>query len=136
MKTSRKVSKGTLWISYILQSLIAIMLLVGAFNNLLQTDMAVSGAIEMGYPKASVIYLGIVLLISTVLYAIPQTTFLGCLLLTAWLGGAIATHIIHNDPIINILFPIVFGILVWLSIWLRNEKLRSIAKPRKKNDKE
>lgn len=127
METKESKSKGVLWTSYILQGILVAMFLMGAFNNLLQTDMAVNGAVEMGYPKASVIYLGIVLLLATVLYAIPKTTFIGGLLLTAWLGGAIATHVIHKDPISNILFPVIFGILVWLCVWLRNEKLRALC---------
>tara|TARA_R110002049_G_scaffold120161_2_gene274564 strand:- start:260 stop:658 length:399 start_codon:yes stop_codon:yes gene_type:complete len=126
METNSKKTKSILWTSYILQSLIVIMLLMGAFNNLLQTEMAVNEAVEMGYPKTSVLYLGIVLLISTILYAIPKTTFIGGLFLTAWLGGAVATHVIHNDPITNILFPVIFGILIWLSILLRNKKMRTI----------
>jgi membrane protein insertase Oxa1/YidC/SpoIIIJ len=72
-------------------------------------------------------YLGIILLVSTILYAIPKTTFIGGLLLTAWLGGAVATHLIHNDPMTNILLPVIFGIIVWVSIWLRSEKLRALC---------
>ena len=80
-------------------------ILMGAVNNLLQTEIAVEGAVEFGYPKDSVLYLGLILFNATVLYAIPKTTFIGGLLFTAWLGGAVATHVIHNDPLTNILFP-------------------------------
>lgn len=127
MEQVKKVSKGLLWTSYILQGIIVIMFLIGAFNNLLQTEMAINGAVEMGFPQASVMYLGVILFFSTVLYAIPKTTFIGGLLLTAWLGGAVATHIIHKDPTFNILFPVIFGILVWLSVWLRNEQVRNVV---------
>ena len=126
METNKTKSKGILWTSYILQGLIAAMFLMGAINNLLQTKMAVDGAVEMGYPKSSVFYLGLVLLLATILYIIPRTTFIGGLFLTAWLGGAVATHIIHNDPAFNIFFPVIFGIIMWLSIGLRNDKIRSI----------
>ena len=121
MKLNRKTSKGALWTSYILQGLVVAMFLMGSFNNLFQTEMAINGAVEMGYPKTSVFYLGIVLLIATVLYAIPKTTCIGGLLLTAWLGGAVATHVIHNDTISTILLPVIFGVLVWLSPLLRKE---------------
>ena len=127
METVKKVSKGVMWTSYMLQGIVVLLFLMGAFNNLLQTEMAVEGAVEFGYPEDSVLYLGIILFVSTVLYAIPKTTFIGGLLLTAWLGGAVATHIIHNDPVTSILFPVIFGILVWVSIWLRNEKLRALC---------
>lgn len=134
MKQIKKVSKGILWTSYILQGIVIIVFLIGAFSNLLQTEMAINGAVEMGYPEASVVYLGIVLLFSTILYTIPKTTFIGGILLTAWLGGAIATHIIHKDSTLNILFPVIFGILVWLCIWLRNEKLRKMVLLKKKTE--
>ncbi|MDO1512018.1 DoxX family protein [Maribacter confluentis] len=126
METAKKVSKGMLWTSYILQGIVVLMFLMGAITNLMQTEMAVEGAVSMGYPEGSVVYLGVILLIATVLYAIPKTMFIGALLLTAWLGGAVATHIIHGDPMGNTLFPVIFGIVVWSSIMLRNTQLRAL----------
>ncbi|PKQ45519.1 DoxX family protein [Confluentibacter flavum] len=123
MTTNNNIPKLRLWISYILQGIIVIMLLMGAFNNLLMTEMAVTGAKEMGYPEYSVHYLGIILLVSTLLYAIPKTAFIGAILLTGWLGGAVATHIIHGDPLYNMFFPIVFGIVVWTCLLLRHKKM-------------
>jgi uncharacterized membrane protein (UPF0182 family) len=126
MEANNKIAKSRLWTSYTLQGLVTIMFLMGAANNLMQTDVAVNGAAELGYPKAAVFYLGVILLISTLAYALPRTSILGASLLTAWLGGAIATHIIHSDPFYNMLFPVIFGMIIWLSIWLRNEKLRAL----------
>lgn len=123
MESNKKRSKAILWTSYILQGLLVVMLSLGAFNNLLQTEMAVNGAVEMGYPESAVFYLGIVLSLAVVLYAIPRTMLLGGLLLTAWLGGAVATHLIHRDAAPLTIAPIVFGILVWISILLRNENV-------------
>jgi len=127
METVKTTSKGVLYTSYILQGIVVLLFLMGAANNLLQTEMAVEGAVEFGYPEHAVLYMGLILLISTILYAIPKTTFIGVLLLTAWLGGAVATHLIHNDPLTNIFIPVVFGIIVWVPIWLRNEKLRALV---------
>ena len=127
METVKTNSKGVLYTSYILQGIVVLLFLMGAANNLLQTEMAVEGAVEFGYPKDAVMYMGLILIVSTILYAIPKTTFIGALLLTAWLGGAVATHLIHNDPMTNIFTPVVFGIIVWVAIWLRNEKLRALV---------
>jgi hypothetical protein len=127
METDKKVSKGVLYTSYILQGIVVLLFLMGAANNVLQTEMAVEGAVEFGYPEDAVMYMGLILLVSTILYAIPKTTFIGALLLTAWLGGAVATHLIHNDPLTNIFTPVVFGIIVWVAIWLRSEKLRALV---------
>ena len=120
------ISKSRLYTSYGLQGIISIMFLLGATNNLLQTESAVKAATDFGYPAESVMYLGIILLISTVLFAYPKTTFLGALFITAWLGGAVATHIIHKDTQGMIFAPVIFGILVWLSIWLRDVQLQGI----------
>ena len=122
------ISKGRLWTSYILQAIVVLMFLMGAANNILQTEQAISGATALGYPESSVLYLGIILLTATLLYMIPRTSIIGAILLTGWLGGAVATHVIHEDPVFNILLPVIFGIVVWLSLWLRNKKLQELLK--------
>ncbi|MEN8789460.1 MAG: DoxX family protein [Flavobacteriaceae bacterium] len=131
MESTNQIPRGRLWTSFILQGLVILMFLLGSVNNILQTEMAVNAAVDMGYPEASVLYLGIVLLLSTILYALPKTNFIGAVLLTAWLGGAVATHVIHNDPLTLTLFPVVFGILVWLSLWLRDPKLQKVVSSNK-----
>ena len=133
MHTGKKISKGVLWTSYILQIMLVGMFLMGALSYLLQTERAIIGAVEMGYPKTSLLYLGVFLFSATILYSIPKTTFVGGLFLTAYLGGAVATHIIHNDPILHVMSPVIFGILIWPSIWLRDEKLTTILFFNKKN---
>lgn len=122
METKKQVSKSRLWASYILQGIIAAMFLMGAATNLLKTEMAVSGAKEMGYAESSVPYLGVVLLISTLLYVFPKTIVLGAALLTAWLGGAVATHVINGDSITMVFAPVIFGVIVWLVVWLRSNE--------------
>ncbi|MEZ5046559.1 MAG: DoxX family protein [Chitinophagaceae bacterium] len=117
-------SKTKLYTSYILQGLLALLFLSGAINNILQTESAIKGAEGVGYPASSVLYLGIILLVSTILYIIPRTMVMGAILLTAWLGGAVATHFIHQDALLFKCLPVVFGVLMWFSVWLRNEKLQ------------
>ncbi|RSC93492.1 DoxX family protein [Tenacibaculum singaporense] len=126
METIKKTSKTVLWISYILQGIVVLMFLMGAVQNLMQSETAVTQAMEMGYPESSVLYLGLILLISTVLYAIPKTNVIGAVLLTAWLGGAVATHVIHKDPFFYMILPVIFGIVIWLSIWLRDKQLKTL----------
>nr|WP_299342410.1 DoxX family protein [Allomuricauda sp.] len=127
MEDNKPTSKVRLWISYILQGLISIMFLMGSVMNLLQTEQAVAGATALGYPESSVVYLGLILLIGTVLYIIPQTSGFGAVILTGWLGGAVATHLIHGDSAFEILFPVLFGIVLWLAIWLRQGKVQVFA---------
>ncbi len=126
MTNTNPIPKTSRWISYILQSLIVLLFLMGATMNLLQTEEAIGGATELGYPESTVFYLGLILLLSTILYIIPRTAVLGAILLTAWLGGAVATHVIHSDPLFNTLFPVVFGILLWFALWLRMPKIKQL----------
>lgn len=126
METTKEISRGRKWASYMIQAVVVFLFLAGAINNLLQTESAVNGAAELGYPKEVVLYLGLTLLLSTVLYIIPRTSIIGAILLTAWLGGAVATHVIHQDPLFNTLFPVIFGILVWLGLMLRRPSLQGL----------
>jgi hypothetical protein len=98
------------------------MLSLGAFKNLLQTEMAVNGAVEMSYPESAMFYVGIVFSLAVVLYAIPRAMLFGGLL-TTWLGGEVANHLIQGDAATLTIVPIVFGMLVWVSIVLKNENV-------------
>ena len=121
-----EISKARLWISYILQGIVVTMFLMGAVMNILQTEQAVAGATGLGYPESAVLILGIALLLSTLLYAFPKTSGFGAVLLTGWLGGAVASHVIHQDPLFNTVFPVIFGIVIWLALWLRQEKVQRL----------
>ncbi len=125
-KSIAQISKGRRWVSFILQGIVVIMFLMGAIMNILQTDEAVAGATTMGFPESSVVYLGVILLVSTLLYVIPSTSGFGAILLTGWLGGAVAVHIIHGDPVFNIVFPIIFGVVLWFALWLRSKKVQDL----------
>lgn len=127
MKSKKPISKVRLWSSYVIQGLVSIMFLMGAVMNLSRAEQAVEGATAMGYPESSVVYLGLILLISTILYLIPRTSGFGAILLTGWLGGAVATHIIHGDSAFEIFFPILFGLVLWLALWLRQDKVQMLT---------
>lgn len=131
MENDKPISKTRVWVSYVLQGLISIMFLMGALMNLLQTEEAVAGATALGFPESSVVYLGLILLVATVLYIVPQTSGFGAILLTGWLGGAVATHIIHGDSVFQVVFPVLFGIIVWVALWLRQGKVQALASLKK-----
>jgi len=82
---------------------------------------------ELGYAQHHIFVLGVLGLAVTILYMIPQTSILGAVLLTGFLGGAIATHLRVDNPLFShLLFPVYIGILVWGGIWLRDERLIKI----------
>jgi hypothetical protein len=87
MNENQNISKGLLWTSYGLQGLVSGMFLMGIVNNLMQTEMAVKGSLDMGYPEGIAPILGAVQLIALALYVFPKTSILGAALITAWLGG-------------------------------------------------
>lgn len=118
-----RTSKVSLWTSRVLGSLLVLFLLVDAVGKILSLAPHVEGTAKVGYPDGTVVPLGVVLLISTVLYAVRRTSVLGAILLTAYLGGATATHVRLEQPFV---FPIVFGILVWGCLFLRDARLRAL----------
>jgi ABC-type transport system involved in cytochrome c biogenesis permease component len=79
-----------------------------------------------GYPESIILPLGIVLLACTVAYLIPRTSILGAILLTGYLGGAVATHVRAGDTLFSILFPIILGVLIWGGLYLRDARLPAL----------
>jgi hypothetical protein len=80
---------------------------------------------KFGYPPNTIVPIGLSALLASVLYMIPRTAVLGAILLTGYLGGAVATHARINDPML--VAPIIVGILVWLGLYLRDERLRTLV---------
>ena len=121
------VSKWMFWAGWIISALTALFLLFDGAMKLVKPDFVVKATVDLGYPESVILPLGIVLLTCTIVYAIPRTSVLGAILLTGYLGGAVATHVRHGDPIFEITFPIIFGVLVWGGLWLRDGRLRALA---------
>jgi hypothetical protein len=120
------ISKGRLWAGRILGGLSALLLLVDAVGKLVKPPPVVEATVKLGYPESVIISLGVVLLISTILYLLPKTSVLGAILLTGYLGGAVATHVRVGEGWFPILFPVVFGVLLWAGLWLRDERLQNL----------
>ncbi|MBZ5537881.1 MAG: DoxX family protein [Acidobacteriia bacterium] len=118
------VSKQALWAGRIITGLVAALLLFDAIVKVMKLAPAMEGTVKLGYPASVVLPLGIVLLACVVLYAIPRTSVLGAILLTGYLGGAVATQVRVEDPLF--LFPIGFGVLVWGGLYLRDRQLRAL----------
>ena len=100
-----------LWTGRTLSFLPALFLLLDAAMKLVKPDVVVKATVELGFPEGVIVGLGIVLLACTVLYLIPQTAVLGAILLTAYLGGAVATHVRVSAGLFPVSFAVVFGVL-------------------------
>jgi len=121
------VSKKGLWAGRILSGLVVLFLIPDGIFKFIKSAPVVDAFAHVGWPMSTSVTLGIVLLVCTVLYAIPRTSVLGGILLTGYLGGAVATHLRIGDPLFShILFPTYLGILLWLGLYLREERLRAL----------
>ena len=112
---------------WILSGLVILLLLFDSLGKLIPVAQAIEGSIALGYPESSVRVIGIILLICVILYAIPRTSVLGAILLTGYLGGAVATHLRVGNPLFtHMLFPVYVGALIWGSLLLREDRLRQL----------
>jgi hypothetical protein len=86
----------------------------------------VEATVQLGYPESVIPSIGILLLVCTVLYVIPHTSMLGAILLTGYLGGAVASHVRVGAGLFPIFFPVLLGILIWLGLFLRDDRLHAL----------
>jgi hypothetical protein len=121
-----QITRARLWTGYILSGLTAAFLVMDAIMKLLKPAFVVQATTQLGYPESTIVGIGSVLLTATLLYAIPRTAVLGAVLLTAYMGGAVATNVRAGMPLFNILFPVVFALLFWGGLWLRDKRLQRL----------
>ena len=121
------VSNKKLWLGRILSALSILFLLFDSAVKLMKLPPAVQGTVELGYPPSVIVGLGMLLLACVVAYAIPRTSVLGAILLTGYLGGAIASQLRVGNPLFShILFPIYVALLIWGGLYLRDHRLRAL----------
>ena len=125
------VSKTKLWLGRIISTLVVLFLLFDSILKLLKPAIVVEATVKLGYPESVIVGLGVVLLISTLLYVIPQTAILGAILLTGYLGGATATHVRLSESWFSILLPVILGVLLWGGLYLHDSRLQSLIPMRR-----
>jgi hypothetical protein len=116
-------SKTRLWAGRILTGFTVLFLVMDGTMKLFKPPMVVEATVQLGFPESSIVGIGAVLLLCTTLYLIPRTAILGAVLLTGYLGGAVASQVRVNGPLFNIAFPVTFGCCVWGGLCLRNPQL-------------
>lgn len=117
-------SKGSLWTGRVISALIILFMLFDGAAKVARLRPYVEGTVKAGYSASLVVPLGILGLVCTLVWAIPQTSILGAILMTAYYGGATATHVRAGQPFY---FPVIFGILVWVAMYLREPRLRALV---------
>jgi hypothetical protein len=120
-------SKPSLWVGRFLSGFAALFLIFDGVIKLFQIAAVQESFTQLGYPVGLALGIGILELICIAVYLIPRTSILGAILLTGYLGGAVATHVRVGSPLFtHRLFPIYIGILIWGGLYLRNRGLRSL----------
>ena len=119
-------SQVELWTGRIMSAVPSLFLLVDGIMKLVKPAIVVETTVQLGYPESVISGLGIVLLGSTVLYLVPATSVLGAILLTGYLGGAVATHVRVGAGAFEILFPVIVGALLWGGLFLLERRLREL----------
>ncbi|HWV36563.1 MAG TPA: DoxX family protein [Thermomicrobiales bacterium] len=122
--SQRESAKRAMVAGNVIIGFVVLFMLVDGIMKVLQFDVSVEGTLEFGYPRSFVAWIGLTLVICTLLYAIPRTAFLGAILLTAYLGGATAIQLRIEQS--DFIFAVFFGVLVWVGLSLRDARLRPL----------
>jgi hypothetical protein len=132
MTNPADTSRAKLWTARIITAIVVLFLLFDGVSKVMLEQHVVAAMPVLGWPAALARPLGVILLTSLALYVIPRTAVLGAILLTGYLGGAVATHVRVGDPLFShALFPVYMGVLVWGGLYLRDERLRALIPLRK-----
>ncbi|QKD01021.1 DoxX family protein [Mesorhizobium loti] len=123
------VSSGALWTGRVLSGVIILFMIFDGAIKLPPLDIVTQTMVQLGWPADPNVarMLGIIGLVSTALYAWPRTSVLGAILLTAYMGGAIATKVRLDSPLFShTLFGVYLGIILWAGLYLRDPRLRAL----------
>jgi hypothetical protein len=118
--------RWVLWTGYVLSTLLTLFMAFDGVMKLVQPEAVMKASAQLGYPASCTAGIGIALLICTVLYAVPQTAVLGAISLTGYLGGAVASQVRIGASWISLFFPFLFAVLIWVSLLLRDRRLRAV----------
>jgi len=120
---SLPVSKPRRWTGIIIAALVVTFLIFDGVTKIIETAPVVKASEQLGLPADVVPAIGFLLLACTLIYVIPRTSILGAILLTGYLGGAVATHVRAENGAFPIIFSFTFGVLVWVALVLREPRL-------------
>lgn len=111
------------WTGWVISGLVAAAMAMSGAMKFSHSPQLVEGFEHLGWPTKLAVTLGVLELTATLLYSIPPTSVLGAILLTGYLGGAIATHVRLGEPIYA---QATIGVLVWLGLFLRDARIREL----------
>jgi DoxX-like family len=126
VRSERTISKTLIWTGRVLSGLAVAFFLMGGAMKLWKPAVVVEATRQLGYPESDILGIGVLLLTCTALYIFPRTSILGAILLTGYLGGAVASQLRAGNGWFNVVFPVIFGALIWSGLWLRDIRVRNL----------
>jgi DoxX-like family len=125
--SATSISKPALWTGRVLGTLVVLFLLFDGITKVIKEPHVIAASAEFGFSPNQIVLIGAILVFCTVLYAIPRTAILGAILVTGYLGGAVVSQIRVGHGLFECIFPVIFGALAWLALYLREERLRALV---------
>jgi len=119
-------SKKAIWAGRILTALTALFMLLDGVMKIAKPPQVLEANIRLAYPVSTLTGIGIALIVCTLIYLIPRTSILGAVLLTGYLGGAVASNVRAGSGWFETIFPALFAVLIWIGLCLRDRRLRSL----------
>ena len=126
LTTTISTGRKRLWTGRILTGLSGAFFIFDACMKLIKLPVVVQATMRVGYPESTIVGIGVTLLVCTVLYLIPRTSIPGAVLLTGYLGGAVATNVRAEMGAFNMVAPLIFACVAWGGLWLRDRRLEQL----------
>jgi len=122
------ISNVQLWAGHIISAIAWIFLLVDGVMKIVKPPVVVKATTQLGYAESAISGIGVTLLICTVIYMVPRSAPVGAVLLTGYLGGAVASNLRAGEPVFNLLFPVIMAAFAWGGLWLRDDRIRNLLR--------
>lgn len=119
-------SRRMIWSGRILTILAALFMLLDGAMKIVKPPQVLEANARLAYPLSALSGIGIALIVCTLIYLIPRTSILGAVLLTGYLGGAVASNVRAGSGWFETIFPMLFAAMIWCGLCLRNRRLRSL----------
>jgi hypothetical protein len=122
--TAAPTSKQMLWTGRVISAIPVLLMIFSAVMKLIKAAPVVQGMPRYGYPESQIVTIGVLELLSCIVYVIPNTAVLGAILMTGYLGGATATNFRMNDP--SYIMTFLLGVFVWGGLFFRDARVRAL----------
>ena len=126
--SSLMISNAQRWIGRVLSALASLFHLFDGIMKVVKPPVVVQSTLQLGYAESAILGIGLTLLVCTLLYVVPRSSILGAVLLTGYLGGAVASNIRAGMPVFNVVFPMIMAALLWGGLWFRDLRVRNLVR--------